>query len=170
MCHGTPGTPGTPRDDRPVMFRLLFLVLMSSCQPCLIWREKSTCKLRTVFTGFFSSNDNLMIWDDMIILKLIIPRIWGLNRLKNMISDINRYLHKALSPRNHFQIWSLFHRRGFTNFSCFDFEFKTERLAGRMCLCALIGCSTKHCFGLRFCKMSKYFLNVPKWSQTLKAI
>ena len=97
------------------------------------------------------------------------PRIWGLNRLKNMISDINRYLHKALSPRNHFQIWSLFHRRGFTNFSCFDFEFKTERLAGRMCLCALIGCSTKHCFGLRFCKVSKCFLNVPKWNKSLKA-
>ena len=142
---------------------------MSSCQPCLIWREKSTCKLRTVFTGIFTSNDNLMIWDDMVILKLIIPRIWGLNRLKNMISDINRYLDKALSPRNHFQIWSLFHRRGFTNFSCFDFEFKTERLAGRMCLCALIGCSTKHCFGLRFFKVSKCFLNVPKWSQSLKA-
>ena len=116
------------------MFRLQFLVLMSSCQPCLIWREKlqigalflqdfsywcqvantvwfdeKNCKLRTVFTVFFQSNDNLMIWgDDMIILKLIIPRIWRLNWLKNMISDINGYLVKALLPRNHFQIWFYF--------------------------------------------------------------
>ena len=41
---------------------------------------------------------------------------------------------------------------------------KTERLTGRMCLCALIGCSTKYCFCLGFCKVSEFFLNVPKWN------
>lgn len=83
------------------MFRLQFLVYVDVKLSTL---SDLTRKIYLQI-GFFSSNDNLslMIWDDMIILKLIIPRIWGLNRLKNMILDINRYLHKALSPRNHFQ-------------------------------------------------------------------